>query len=179
MYVIEPLIRKILYYKYYYTSISNIRVGHLAFEKKKFHPRQLIMSYPFMRKKNFCPRRSYHVLPISKNGSFYIGKSKTFIKNFQDIPRYIIPSHLSWPKISRTFTYIFLKFLSKMLLSCPTLISGIEEYISNCFLPKSKYLWMFVLKIFVISLNICTKIFGSKQNHNLVPIANISWRIEN
>ena len=28
MYVIEPLIRKILYYKYYYSSISNIRVGH-------------------------------------------------------------------------------------------------------------------------------------------------------
>ena len=89
-----------------YSSISDINLGHLAFEKKKlFHPRQLIMSYPFMRRKKFCPRRSYHVLPISKNGSFYIGKSKTFIKNFQDIPRHIIPSHLLWPKISRTFIF--------------------------------------------------------------------------
>ena len=86
------------------------------------------MSYPFMRKKNFCPRRSYHVLPIFKNGSFYIGKSKTFIKNFQDIPR---TYHSKTLIVNKNFQdiYIFLKFLSKTLLSGPTLISEIEEYI--------------------------------------------------
>ena len=52
--------------------MSDISLRHLAYEKKIFHPRQLIMSYPFMRKK---------------------------------------------------------KFLSKTLLSCPTLISEIEEYV--------------------------------------------------
>ena len=90
------------------------------------------MSYPFMRKKKFCPRRSYHVLPTSKNGSFYTGKSKTFTKNFQDIPRHIIPSHLSWTKNFQDI-YIFLKFLSKTLLSCPTLTYirdwGVRKYL--------------------------------------------------
>ena len=110
-----------------YSSMPDISPRHLAFEKKKkFHPRQLIMSYPFMRKKNFCPRRSYHVLPISKIGSFYIGKSKTFIKNFQDIPR---TYHSKTLIVNKNFQdiYIFLKFLFKTLLSCPTLISEIEE----------------------------------------------------
>ena len=39
-----------------YSSISDISPRHLAFEKKKFHPRQLIMSYPFMRKKKILSK---------------------------------------------------------------------------------------------------------------------------
>ena len=78
-----------------YSSISDISPRHLAFKKKKITSKTAYHVLPIYEKKKFCPRRSYHVLPISKNGSFYIGKSKTFIKNFQDIPRHIIPSHLS------------------------------------------------------------------------------------
>ena len=77
-----------------YSSISDISPRHLAFEKK-IPSKTAYHVLPIYEKKKVCPRRSNHVLPISKNGSFYIGKSKTFIKNFQDIPRYIIPSHLS------------------------------------------------------------------------------------
>lgn len=78
-----------------YSSISDISPRHLAFEKKKIPSKTAYHVLPIYEKKKFCPRRSYHVLPIFKNGSFYIGKSKTFIKNFQDIPRHIIPRHLS------------------------------------------------------------------------------------
>ena len=46
-----------------------------------------------------------------ENSKTYHSKSLIVNKNFQDI-------------------YIFLKFLSKTLLSCPTLISEIEEYVS-------------------------------------------------
>merc|ERR1712020_305430 len=96
----------------------------------------------------FCPRRSYHVLPIFKNGSFYIGKSKTFIKNFQDIPR---TYHSKTLIVNKNFQdiYIFLEFLSKTLLSRPTLISEIEEYpspiyiISTMFFVKNQNYLMF------------------------------------
>ena len=76
-----------------------------------------------------------YVLPISKIGSFYIGKSKTFIKNFQDIPR---TYHSKTLIVNKNFQdiYIFLKFLSKTLLSCPTLISEIEEY--SFFSPQTE-----------------------------------------
>ena len=90
---------------YTYSSMPDISPRHLAFEKKNSIQDSLSCPTHLWEKKKFCPRRSYHVLPISKNGSFYTGKSKTFIKNFQDIPRHIIPSHLLWPKISRTFIF--------------------------------------------------------------------------
>ena len=124
------------------------------------------MSYPFMRKKNFCPRRSYHVLPIFKNGSFYIGKSKTFIKNFQDIPR---TYHSKTLIVNKNFQdiYIFLKFLSKTLLSGPTLISEIEEYIKFSVQIKRFCNSEFYLVLW-LAIHMCVSKEFVPHNHNCI-----------
>ena len=113
-----------------YSSISDISPRHLAFEKRKIPS-----------------KTAYHVLPIYE-------KKKNSVQDVlimsYPFPKMVVsikesPRHLS--KISRTFQDIsfqvtyreqkfpghlyFSKILSKMLLSCPTLISEIEEYLSN------------------------------------------------
>ena len=111
-----------------YSSISDINLGHLAFEKKKIPS-----------------KTAYHVLPIYEKKKIL---SKTFLscpthfQKWQFLYRKVQDIYQKFPGHSKTYhskslivnknfqdIYIFLKFLSKTLLSGPTLISEIEEYI--------------------------------------------------
>ena len=110
-----------------YSSISDKSPRHLAFEKRKIPS-----------------KTAYHVLPIYEKKKIL---SKTFLscpthfQKWQFLYRKVQDIYQKFPGHSKTYhskslivnknfqdIYIFLKVLSKTLLSCPTLISEIEEY---------------------------------------------------
>ena len=111
-----------------YSSISDISPRHLAFEKRKIPSNTAYHVLPIYEKKKILSKMFLSCPTHFQKWQFLYRKDQDIYQRF---PGHSKTYHSKTLIVNKNFQdiYIFLKFLSKTLLLCPTLILDIEEYL--------------------------------------------------